>query len=157
MPNVPPGQWNKPGASGATPTPDKYPQWGVKQVSGTPGYGTAASDYKTVEAKTAAGKTTYLGQGYDVWFASAAKAQDYINGQVGNAKNPVTQAANATASAISSVVDFLKGFASGNLWIRVVKVMAGGAMVIVGLVKLTGLDARAPGVVRTAVKVAPLL
>ncbi len=77
------------------------------------------------------------------------------------------QAANATASGLeqtaktfapfTSVTDFLNALANPHLWIRVVKVIAGGVILIVGLVKLTGLDSRAPAVVRSAVKAAPLL
>ena len=61
------------------------------------------------------------------------------------------------ATGITSVVQFLSGLTSANLWIRVAKVIAGGVILIVGLVKLTGLDSRAPAVVQTAVKAAPLL
>jgi hypothetical protein len=60
-------------------------------------------------------------------------------------------------SAISNVDQFVSALGSANLWIRVAKVTIGGVILIVGLAKLTGLDAKAPGIVKTAVKAAPLL
>lgn len=56
-----------------------------------------------------------------------------------------------------SVGGFLAGLTSGNLWVRVAKVAIGGVILVVGLAKLTGADQKAPAIVRTAVKAAPLL
>jgi hypothetical protein len=60
-------------------------------------------------------------------------------------------------SDVSSVVGFLSDLGNKNLWIRVAKVMAGGIILIVGLMKLTGADKKVGGFAAKAVKVAPLL
>jgi hypothetical protein len=151
VPNVNP---NDPNPVGATTTPDAYPQWGVKQISGKGGQATSTKDYSVTEVKTAAQKTTLLKQGYDAWFSSENDANTYVSGQVDNANNPANKAANKGADAISSVTDFLKGIASGNLWIRVAKVAIGGALLIIGIAEMTGAG---PAAVKTAVKVAPFL
>lgn len=71
---------------------------------------------------------------------------------------PARVASTAAGEAgVSSVTGFLGGLTSANLWIRVAKVIAGGVILIVGLVKLTGLEDKAGGIVQTAVKAAPLL
>ena len=55
---------------------------------------------------------------------------------------------------VASVTDFLSGFTSKNLWVRVAKVAVGGIILIVGLAKLTGAE---KGIAGAAVKAAPLL
>jgi len=84
-----------------------------------------------------------------------AAAQGAVSAAIKGAK----QAANSIpgVTAISSVEDFLQGLTSANLWIRVAKVTVGGVILIVGLVKLTGVDKAAGGIAAKAVKVAPLL
>lgn len=59
--------------------------------------------------------------------------------------------------AIATLGGFLRGLTSASLWIRVVKVIAGGVILTVGLVKMTGFDQKAGGVAAKAVKLAPLL
>lgn len=73
-----------------------------------------------------------------------------------NASNPVGAVANA-ASKITSLSDFLSVLGEPDLWIRVAKVIAGGLILIVGLLKLTGTDKTIGGIAAKAVKVAPLL
>lgn len=48
------------------------------------------------------------------------------------------QGVGAVESAITSVPQFLQGLTSGNLWIRVAKVVIGGTLILVGVAKLTG-------------------
>jgi hypothetical protein len=96
-----------------------------------------------------------------------AIASSDIAGAAGAATNASAQgiikAANSNfglpsiPNPLGSVVDFLQGLTSANLWIRVAKIIAGGAILIVGLVKLTGADKKAGGLAAKAVKVAPLL
>jgi len=61
------------------------------------------------------------------------------------------------AKNIPTLGSFLAMLTDKNLWIRVVKIIAGGAMLIVGLAKLTGADKTAGSLAARAVKVAPLL
>lgn len=73
----------------------------------------------------------------------------------GEAAQIATNAKNATG--LGSVVDFLQGLTSANLWIRVAKVLVGGVMLIVGLAKITGADKAIGGVASKAVRIAPFL
>lgn len=85
-------------------------------------------------------------------------AANDITGNPGkDAAHAAKSAASAAGSAtgISSVVDFLKGLTTANLWIRVAKVAAGGIMLMVGLAHLTGFSSSPT--VNKAVKMAPLL
>jgi hypothetical protein len=66
-------------------------------------------------------------------------------------------AVNAADTAIGSVEDFLQGLTSANLWIRVAKIIAGGAMLLIGIAKLTGLSNKAGSIASKAVMAAPLL
>lgn len=81
-----------------------------------------------------------------------------VLGQVAkdNSSNPLGAAANV-ASDISSTAGFLSTLGEANTWIRIAKVVAGGMILIVGLLKLTGADKAIGGVAAKAVKVAPLL
>ena len=54
---------------------------------------------------------------------------------------------------LSGIQGFLADITSANLWIRVAKVIIGGAILLTGLAKMTG----AGGIAAKAVKVAPLL
>ena len=76
-------------------------------------------------------------------------------------KNGQTQAGNKVVpglgSAITSVEGFLSTLGDKNTWIRVVKISLGGAILIVGLLHLTGADKAIGGIAAKAVKVAPLL
>jgi hypothetical protein len=72
------------------------------------------------------------------------------NGQTGAASTPVTD-------PITSVENFLTGLTSANLWIRAAKIVIGGALLIVGVAHMTGADKAAGGVLKDAVKAAPLL
>jgi len=61
----------------------------------------------------------------------------------------------AAAGAFSSL-SFLQGLTSATLWIRVAKVVIGGAMLLIGLAKLTGAD-KTVAVLGKAAAAAPLL
>lgn|SRR5487761_99591 len=66
-------------------------------------------------------------------------------------------AAGAIGSTIGSVANFLQGLTTANLWIRVAKIIAGGAILLIGLAKITHLDQKVGSVASKAVKVAPFL
>lgn len=66
-------------------------------------------------------------------------------------------AAQEAGSSISSVTDFLGGLTSANLWIRVVKIVAGGIILFIGLAHLSGFDDKLTGIAGKAVSAAPLL
>ena len=85
-----------------------------------------------------------------------------IVGQIAkdNNSNPVgaaAKAAESAGSALSSLEGFFSALGDINLWVRVAKVAVGSIILIVGLVKLTGADRKAPGIVKKAVTVAPFL
>lgn len=63
----------------------------------------------------------------------------------------------ASATGISSVTGFLSTLGSANLWIRVVKVIAGSIILFIGVAHLTGLDQKVTGIAGKAVAAAPLL
>lgn len=68
-----------------------------------------------------------------------------------------TRAEQAAKKTIPDLASFLAMLTDRNLWIRVVKIIAGGAILLVGLAKLTGMDKTAGSIASKAVKVAPLL
>lgn len=84
-------------------------------------------------------------------------AKDNSSNPLGAAANVASDATQGASTAIQSVEGFLQGLTSANLWIRAAKIIAGGAILIVGLVKLTGADKKAGSLAAKAVKVAPLL
>lgn len=65
-------------------------------------------------------------------------------------------AATTALNPFSSVLGFLQGLTSANLWVRVAKVAIGGAILIIGISKLTGIDKQV-AVLGKAVAKAPLL
>ena len=87
------------------------------------------------------------------------EAEAFVPGTFANNpdKSVAGAAGSAAASAIPpSVTGFLGDLSSANLWIRVAKVIIGGALLIVGLAKLTGAD-KSVAVLGKAVAAAPLL
>jgi hypothetical protein len=94
---------------------------------------------------------------YQVWLgAGTAGAIGDIIGATGTAVGAVATGVS-TASILPSwtngLTSLLGDLTSASLWIRIAKVIIGGAMLLVGIAKLTG----ASGVAAKAVKVAPLL
>lgn len=85
----------------------------------------------------------------------AANPAPGVLGQVAadNSSNPL----GAAASGFSSVTGLLSALGNANLWIRIVKVVAGGAILVIGLAKITGADQHLSGFAAKAVKAAPLL
>jgi len=68
--------------------------------------------------------------------------------QQGSSGNPL--------SGLAAIGAFFAGLSEKNTWVRVAKVVVGGAMVLIGLAKLTGLDDKVAGLGK-AVAAAPLL
>lgn len=140
-------------------------------AEGFHGYGTEA------QAEASPNSVNFLTRYFaDAWIADYAAAraeQAQPGGKNANILNPATAAkagaqgvttaakdaagATANATGLTAIGGFFSGLTSVNLWIRVAKVTVGGLILIVGLVKLTGLDGQAPAVVRKAVRAAPLL
>lgn len=83
----------------------------------------------------------------------------FATGAVQAAVAGASQAANSIpgVSALNAIQGLITGLTSANLWIRVAKMIIGGAMLLVGLAKLTGLDQKATGIAKTAVKAVPFL
>jgi hypothetical protein len=147
-----PGMWNK------LRTPNKgvtfpYPQYNGKT------YGAIASSILASEPNDT---PESIAQGVAGQYLADETANAITTG-VGTAASALGDVATGveTASIVPSWSDGLAGFladlTSGNLWIRAGKVVLGGAILIVGLAKLTGADQKIGGVVSTAVKAAPLL
>lgn len=108
-------------------------------------------------------------------YKAAVSEQAQPGGKNANITNPGTAASAATSGAANAVesvigpaikdalssIPFLNALTSANLWLRIAKVMLGGALLLVGTVKLVGADKSATGTVgkavKTAVKVAPFL
>jgi hypothetical protein len=92
---------------------------------------------------------------YQVWLgAGTAQAVGDIIGATGTAVGSVaTGVATGLPSWEGSLGSFLGDLTSASTWIRVAKVIVGGAMLLVGIAKLTG----ASGIAASAVKIAPLL
>jgi hypothetical protein len=123
---------------------------------------TVVGPYKTqAEAKAAA--QGQLGSSVDIVNVEGPYAtQTAAQAVVTQATQQVNKEQSAGSipnplSGLAAIGAFFAALAEGNLWIRVAKVVAGGVILIVGLAKLTGLDAKAGGIVQTAVKAAPLL
>lgn len=105
-------------------------------------------------------KATPLERGasvYQTWLVDGVgqTIQSVVNAE-GNAAGDTAKGIE-TASILPGWADplasFLGALDSANTWIRVAKVIVGGALVIVGLAKLTGVG----GIAAKAVKAAPLL
>jgi hypothetical protein len=95
---------------------------------------------------------------YQVWLgAGLAQAVGEAAIAGGTATGAVaTGVATGLPSWEGQIGAFLAALSSANTWIRVAKVIAGSAILIVGLAKLTGADQRAAPLAK-AVKLAPLL
>lgn len=82
-----------------------------------------------------------------------APAEGAVKQEAGAGNGPVSKG----AAAISSAEGLESALGNATLWIRVAKVAVGGAILLVGLAKLTGADKAIGGVASKAVKVAPFL
>jgi hypothetical protein len=135
MPNVPPVVPVI--APGVTTTPDVFPQWGVKQT-GSGG----KDDYSVKEAKSSPEKETDIDNGYVTWFSTYAGAESFVSSE---------------NSLLNGNVSNLPGFnlVFGNdkgLLGRILKVVFGGALIIIGIMQLSGV--KASTVAGTAAKAA---
>jgi hypothetical protein len=129
--------------------PNQYPAWGVKQISGTPGYGTSTSDYSVEKASNAAQKAALLANGYDVWFGTQIDANNFVGSQVSNAKNPVTQGANAAAGAVTGWTHNIEQWL-----IRGFEMLLGLGLIIVSVAKLASDTPAGKAATKIATKVA---
>jgi hypothetical protein len=89
--------------------------------------------------------------------ATVGQAAAAVAGAPAAAVSAGESAVNTADTAIGSVEDFLQGLTSANLWIRIAKVIAGGAILLIGLAKITGASEKAGSIAAKAVRVAPLL
>jgi hypothetical protein len=105
------------------------------------------TDCAQIAALTSAGATQYQTSNS----ASAAAAKQ-------NAGYTGTGAASGSGSSWEqSIQNFIGDLTSQNLWVRVAKIVFGGGILLLGIAKLTGADAKIGGVVAKATKLAPLL
>lgn len=100
-----------------------------------------------------------------VFFTSDAAAQAYAKGNGGGIDiskigAPVSNATNSIANAATNVIPglgqiggFFSSLSQKNTWIRVLKVVAGGALVIIGLSHMTG----SSDAVSTAARKVPII
>jgi hypothetical protein len=128
MPNVSPNAPTiAPGVAGST---SGYPQWGVG--GGKPG---TSSGWQIVEVTTSAQKTVYVGEGYAVWFTSQSAAKSYLSSE----ENPLESGEPSNAiPGLAQIGDFFGALTGKNTWIRVGKVVLGGALIIYGVNRATG-------------------
>ena len=80
-------------------------------------------------------------------FATQAQAKAAANPQQ-QSPNPVNDAVNAAQNATGSIGSLISALTSSNTWIRVVKVIIGGVLLIVGLVHITGVSGTAADAAR---------
>ena len=147
-----PGMWTK------TRTPNKgvtfpYPQFNGKT------YGAIATSILNSQPNDTAEQIAQ-GVAQQYLFDEVANALDSgittATGALGNVATGV-ETASYLPSWATGLAGFLGDITSANLWIRVAKIGIGGAIVIVGLAKLTGADQKLGKAVSTGVKVAPFL
>jgi hypothetical protein len=99
---------------------------------------------------------TQLTTAVQVQNAESANITIYPTKALAQAQANTVNAANGPKTGASwetELGQFLSAISSENTWVRVAKVLIGGAMLLVGIAKLTG----AGGVAAKAVRIAPLL
>jgi hypothetical protein len=92
--------------------------------------------------------------------AETANLTLYKTQALAQAAANATNAANGPKTGISweqELEALLANLTSANLWIRAGKILIGGAILIVGLAKLTGADQKVGGLAAKATKIAPFL
>jgi hypothetical protein len=82
-------------------------------------------------------------------FATQAQAKAAANPQQ-QSPNPANDAVNAAQNATGSLGSLISALTSSNTWIRVVKVIVGGLLMVIGIVHITGISG---GVADTARRV----
>lgn len=127
MPAVPPAGGAAPGVVTNT---GQFPQWSAG--GGTPG---SAAGWKVVEATSAAQKASFEKQGFLIWFSSDAAAKAFVTSE----SSPVSSGEPQNAiPGLTQVGDFFASLTQANTWIRVVKVLAGGLLLAIGIAHITG-------------------
>lgn len=109
-----------------------------------------AAYYKAAVAKDPA---ITPAQAYTAWaagsaIAGGATATGNALGAVVNKGLPAAANAVPKVPGISTVSGLISALTSANTWIRVVKVVIGGVLLIVGLVHMTGVGGAAAGLAR---------
>ena len=138
---------------------ERHPPVAVSALHGRGGSGTGESAvgmYDALASKYPSASPQQRGSTvYQVWLgAGTAQAVGDIIGATGASVGAVaTGVATGIPSWEGAIGTFLGDLSSASTWIRVAKVLVGGAMLLVGIAKLTG----APGIAAKAVKIAPLL
>lgn len=83
--------------------------------------------------------------------AQAAQAPRQQSPNPGNdLLNAAQTSTSGPVSGLNAIGSFFTTLTSATLWLRVVKVMAGGVLLIAGLLKMTSLDQKALGVAGAA-------
>ena len=117
---------NAQGAAKAAEFRTWYTAAWAKDPSLTPDQATAAWELAETLGTGATGATAALGQ---IPGAAATGAE--------NATNTLT---TGPLSGLNAIGAFFNDLTSSNLWIRAAKIIVGGALLIVGLVHITGAD-----------------
>ena len=154
---------NPPGAAGPGAP---FPQWTVTMFAGT---GYPVAEVVNAQEKALAEATAFPTR--LVFFTSQGAAEAYSKSLGGNGQQTPAgklggQAAlNAGSKAVaavgnpldwlSNIGQFFSVLTQGNTWIRITKVLVGGTLVIAGLIKLTGTDRKAYGLVGMAASKLP--
>lgn len=84
----------------------------------------------------------------------ANNARDVKSAPGNAAKAVADKAKQAIPGGADAIGNFFGNLAKSDTWTRVLKVIVGGVLMIVGLAKLTGIE---KGIVGTAIRKAPLL
>lgn len=151
-----------PGPGQQTGTRDQQiAEWAAYLDAQAPGHGYGASFTAYAQAHPRTGTVLQLVEG---WYLTAAgRGLAASVGQALGQEGKVTQAAGAGAAAgldnvarTLTVPGFLGFLTSRTLIVRIVKVIVGGALVIIGLAELTGAGACAVPVIGAAAKVLPV-
>lgn len=123
-------------APGTAPDNAGYPQWGIKQ---------SGSTWTVIEATSATAKQQDIDNGYLDWFTSKKAAQEQVSSQ--------SSVLNGKVPGLSWV---LSGSGLAGWFLRGVKMLFGGILMISAISHLTGLDNKAAQLVGTAGKAALL-
>lgn len=84
----------------------------------------------------------------------ANNARDVKSAPGNAAKAVADKAKQVVPGGIDAIGKFFGNLTKSDTWTRILKVVIGGVLMVVGLAKLTGID---KGIIGTAVKKAPLL
>jgi hypothetical protein len=147
-----PGMWNK------VRTPNKGVTFPYPQYNGQT-YSQIATSILNSEPADSAEQIAQGVAGQYLQDEAANALDTSVTGAAGALGDVTTgvETASIVPSWSSGLAAFLSDLTSANLWIRVGKVAIGGAILVVGIAKLTGTDQKLGSAVSTGVKYAPLL